>query len=249
VCLRVGRAEFRARQGEHYWFALMGLPGTALPPGRTPAEFIFRLRPAPTNDLFASRLTLAGTNITVAGDTSWAATEPEEPTGSTGVRIVNTLWYTWTAPGNGTLRMNGVTGQTGFVFCATAFLGDVLNVLVPAPAANGATLVRYGDRLQIQVGSFYRPAEHAGGGAGAFTFNLEFRLQFQPAWCWTRVNLSSTVGSACVLCRWRNAGWRRRSSRRCRGTSTPSSCTAFPRSIPSTRPSSRSSSGSTADRL
>jgi hypothetical protein len=174
ISQRIGRTEFRARQGENYWFALMGLPGTALPAGPTVAQFIFRLRSAPTNDLFANRLTLTGTNITVTGDTSWAATEPEEPTGSTSARIVNTLWYTWTAPGTGTFRISGATEQTGFVLSATAYHGDVLNTLAPAPATNGANSVRYGDRLQIQVGSVYRPAEHMGGGAGAFTLNLEF---------------------------------------------------------------------------
>ncbi|HYG21718.1 MAG TPA: hypothetical protein VEH04_02965 [Verrucomicrobiae bacterium] len=59
--------------------------------------------PGETNDAYAGRITLAGTNVVFSGSNSGATMEPGEP--ASRYDVGRTLWWRWTAPGNGSLYL------------------------------------------------------------------------------------------------------------------------------------------------
>ncbi len=86
----------------------------------------------PANDNFDSAIELSGTNTTIIGNNLAATTEPGEPisAGAGG----HTVWYTWTAPTNGTLILNQTSGPVIFTdqynnIVATLYTGDSLTNL------------------------------------------------------------------------------------------------------------------------
>ena len=96
---------FQAEQGYRYLIQvdLTVDPLVAQSPGNSrPVSLIFtksELVP-PTNDNFAGRLTLIGSNSVFTADLTAATAEPEEPEISSNV-LQRTLWWTWEAPGYG----------------------------------------------------------------------------------------------------------------------------------------------------
>src|SRR6266511_2480638 len=127
----------------------------------------------PANDLFANRLGLVGTSITVQGSNALAGTEPGERAGTNGGMLLYTVWYSWTAPTNGFVHLTGSASDPSFFLNIGAFRGDSPATLVPATTiASNAIPVSSGDILQIQVGSIYYPVWGGGGGSGPFTLNL-----------------------------------------------------------------------------
>jgi hypothetical protein len=90
--------------------------------------------PTATNDMFAARATLVGTNINFAATNGGASTEPGEPPlapGGSG----RTLWWSWTAPDNGNVYL-WAEGVHGAVMVET-FTGDSLDTLQPIPGGGG----------------------------------------------------------------------------------------------------------------
>jgi hypothetical protein len=79
--------------------------------GDSPGSLASRLRLGvpPPNDDFANRAELAGLLATIAGDNTIATSESGEvlPGAASG----RTLWWSWTAPSNGTLIINNISGS------------------------------------------------------------------------------------------------------------------------------------------
>src|SRR6266478_7678660 len=71
-------------------------------------------QPGPTNDLFADRIFLTGTNVTVQGNNSGAGTEPGEDAGSGNILWFYSVWYSWTSPTNGVLHLAGSNSVYNF---------------------------------------------------------------------------------------------------------------------------------------
>ena len=134
--------------------------------------FAFVLSAAPTNDLFANRTMLTGTDVTVQGNNVGASEESGENIGAFTLRI-HTVWYTWTAPTMGVVHLTGTVSNPDFLFVATAFTGDAVSTLSPAPlTSSGNAVVSAGTVLQIQIGSLYDPWWGWGGGVGDFSLHL-----------------------------------------------------------------------------
>ncbi|MBA4149081.1 MAG: immunoglobulin domain-containing protein [Verrucomicrobia bacterium] len=139
------------------------------------AFFLFALATAsvsaaPANDLFANRITISGTNVTVNGNNSGASSESGEPTGSAGGMWLYSVWYSWTAPATGVVYLSGTVTNPSFFFGVRAYHGTAVNALTPVTAApDGGYPVAPGDTIAIQVTSTYYPYWSGGGGTGNFT--------------------------------------------------------------------------------
>ncbi len=129
---------------------------------------------APSNDLFANRSILAGTNITVQDTNLEADTEPGEDIGGWPATVEHSVWYEWTAPTNGVLWLAGSSTVWDFAVLARAYRGLAVNGLTEAPTnPDGSIPVTTGDILIIKVASIHYVWE-VGGGTGPFTLNLAF---------------------------------------------------------------------------
>ncbi len=60
----------------------------------------------PANDDFAAATTLVGSNGQAEYDNLWATIEPGEPTSVAGERNTHSVWFRWTAPSTGSLRVD-----------------------------------------------------------------------------------------------------------------------------------------------
>ena len=110
------------------------------------------------NDYFTNRTVLTGTSLTVQGNNTFATTEPGEPN-ILGHPPFNSLWWSWTAPSNGTLSLN--TYATSFANLLAVYTGASLNNLTQVGAAVSANengnlaqvtvLVNAGTQYQIAV--------------------------------------------------------------------------------------------------
>lgn len=134
----------------------------------------------PANDHFAARAALAGTPVSVTATTAGATKETGEPNhaGSAGG---SSVWWSWTAPGDGTLTLS--TEGSNFDTVLAVYTGTAFNALslVGADDDGGdagtsrlSLPVRGGTVYQIAVDGYNRAAgsallylTFAGGGAPA----------------------------------------------------------------------------------
>ncbi len=124
------------------------------------AALIARLSGAPVNDPFAARLvipaTASGLESIASGDLTKATVETGEPSHADRV-CTRSLWWTWTAPENGTLE---ITTQGSTVATTLAvYTGTQLAKLVVVAhdrdsGSSGSSLVR----LSVQSGTAYQIA-------------------------------------------------------------------------------------------
>jgi hypothetical protein len=127
----------------------------------------------PTNDLFAGRTILTGTNLTVAGDNFNASNEPGEDTGSGNVLWFDSVWYEWSAPTNGVVHLVLTGGNYYFIPSMRVYRGSAVDSLSPASAMlDGSVPVVAGDVIEIQIASLYYPVWGGGGGDGSFGLSL-----------------------------------------------------------------------------
>ena len=100
---------------------------------------------APSNDRFSSATTITGTNVTINGTNVGASKEGGEPehAGNPGG---SSVWWTWTAPANGELRL--ATDGSDF---------DTLLGIYTGPRVNSLTLVATNDDHGGFVTSRVRP--------------------------------------------------------------------------------------------
>ncbi len=172
-------AVFTGEAGRTYWFAVVPGLEQNVPSGPVSGKLtVIPLPPAPatTNDLFATRMILSGTNRTVISNNSRAGTEPGENIGGGSAFLQQTLWYSWTAPTNGVLRVTGSTSVPNFIFSIGTYRGDAVDALTPAPSTpDGGIAVRTGDRIELQIGSVHF-TWGGGGGSGPFTLRLKLEV-------------------------------------------------------------------------
>ena len=123
--------------------------------------------PIPTNDNFANRISISGTNINVLGANRGATFEPGEPlpNNSYGGK---SIWWTWTSPGPGFVTMDTVSSSNSFpdTFFDTiiaVYTGSTLSTLIPVASddesgGNYLSVVKFPTRsgvtYQIDVDSY-----------------------------------------------------------------------------------------------
>ena len=116
----------RTDPGQVYQFQLAAVLGSG-------SEFALAasFTPAPTNDLFAQRIHLDGTNHTISAWFLDASVEPGEPLADPA--ITRTLWWSWTAPADGRVvvtpasTMVPPTGKASVAF----YTGPAVDQLTP----------------------------------------------------------------------------------------------------------------------
>ena len=111
------------------------------------------------NDNFVDRIPLAGTPVSVLGSNVGTTTEPGEPTGNGFFRYGNTVWWSWTAPANGTVRLDtfGSTFNTELGVFTGSSVNSLRQIVLNdnAPGSADVSLVTFtavqGTEYQIQV--------------------------------------------------------------------------------------------------
>ena len=148
------------------WAANHGIVDSATPPNAFDASaagatwsYTVGIPMQTGNDNFADRITLVGTPVQVMGSNVGTSTENGEPTGRGFSRYGNTVWWTWTAPANGMVRMD--TFGSSFNTELGVFTGSAVNALQQiafndnAPGSSDVSLVTFtaveGTQYQIQV--------------------------------------------------------------------------------------------------
>jgi hypothetical protein len=154
--------------------------------------------PLANND-FANRFTLTGAKVTTTGVSVGATIEPGEPTGGGfGNNRGATLWWTWTAPATGTVRID--TFGSTFNTVLGVYTGTAVDALTQialnnnAPGVNDVSLVSFnaqaGTAYEIQVGG----AAGFGGGTPA-SGSIQLNIQMPP----TVVITSPTAGNTFLV--------------------------------------------------
>src|SRR5205823_5924267 len=82
----------------------------------------------PANDLFANGWVLNGLNVSTNGNTTGATREDGEPYPVGGTIGGRSVWFTWTAPASGTVRVNTI--GSGFNTILGVYTGNAVNSLV-----------------------------------------------------------------------------------------------------------------------
>ena len=128
--------------------------------------FTLSFLPYAANDDFSHRQVLAGSQLSVEGDNSYASEEPGQPSLS-GAQTGRSVWYAWTAPAGGLLSLS--LSSLGDAPTLGLFQGTQLDALMPVPNTSSAPLnwvsrVRAGQTYAIEID----------GGSGPFTLGLTF---------------------------------------------------------------------------
>jgi subtilisin family serine protease/outer membrane protein assembly factor BamB len=120
----------------------------------------------PFNDGFATRSRIRGENLAIRTDNNGATTEAEPPIA--GVAAGSTLWWEWTAPVNGLVRIS--TAGSAYDTVVGVFTGTALNALAPV-AANDDDTDRATSRLEFsaQAGATYQIVVGSKGGTSGLT--------------------------------------------------------------------------------
>jgi len=184
--INTSRITLKANAGTVYQIAVNGIDDTC---GKVQLN-IFRSAP-PTNDNFAQRTVLTGTLLCLTNYNGTATTEPGEPSLGFDIPSGRTLWWSWTAPSNGWVRVS--TAGSDFDTRLAAFTGESLTNLTLV-AANDDYLWRvpysYYSRLSFEVTTNTTCNFVVDGGGEAPSGKVVFSLYFyQPP-----TIVSSSVG-------------------------------------------------------
>jgi hypothetical protein len=126
----------------------------------------------PSNDNFADRVMLTGTNLIIEANNSGATTEPGEPNPGRW-RGGSSLWWSWTAPQNGTLLIT----RTNSMGILAVFRGEKLTELerlYPEDLENDPVVL-----VAVQAGVSYQIALHAAA-SGQVNPTVTMYLLFVP---------------------------------------------------------------------
>ncbi|MBN2508110.1 MAG: metallophosphoesterase [Verrucomicrobia bacterium] len=138
------------------------------------------------NDMFANRIVLAGPVADTTASNVGATTEGGEPTSSGWFTAWGaTLWWTWTAPASGTVRIDTV--GSSFNTSLGVYRGTSVNALTQvafndnAPGMSDVSLVTFtateGTDYQIQVGGMRR---YGPGGGTMASGSIQLNLIMPP---------------------------------------------------------------------
>ena len=164
------QVQFAAEAGAEYMIAVDGYGGAA-------GEIVLNwaLQDPPSNSAFAAAEEIAGESGTTRGDNTSAVNEPDEPEHA-GTVGGGSLWYRWTAPGDGTATIN--TFGSEFDTLLAVYTGSTLPMLTLVAANDDAG---GGTQSQVQflaeAGAEYMIAvDGYSGSAGAIVLNWELRV-------------------------------------------------------------------------
>lgn len=159
---------FFAREGRMYHFRFSGFDDQ--PYGVIAGSYSFTPFVIPTNgpinDYFERRIPLTGLTNIVVDDNSTATFEPGEPMAPRCAPAAGSMWWSYTTPTNGILRIQA-GGYSNSVVCAV-YRGDVVDQLDLVASACEQPInfgVAAGETYHISVSSLY-------GKAGGFALNL-----------------------------------------------------------------------------
>ena len=163
------RVEFAVTAGTSYYLAVDGYGGWK---GATVLNWSMTgtapVPPTVPNDMFADAQALTGATGTATGTTVGAKRESGEPDhGANSGRA--SIWYRWTAPSTGTLRIS--TQGSAFDTLLAAYSGDALTGLSQLAANDDAAGGLWSEiSVPVTQGTTYRVAVDGwGGNAGATT--------------------------------------------------------------------------------
>ncbi|HUG11881.1 MAG TPA: immunoglobulin domain-containing protein [Opitutaceae bacterium] len=175
--LITSRVEFEAVSGTTYWIAVDG-SGGAIGIVNLSAQFI--ADSAPQNDAFADALNIASGGANTSGTNVDATKETGEPAhaGNGGGR---SIWWKWTAPGNGTATIS--TASSSFDTLLGVYTGASVGALTEIAASNDAPgLVTSRVEFAATSGTVYRIAVDGWGGAtGSVSLSVQFTGNNPPA--------------------------------------------------------------------
>ncbi len=110
---------FVAHKGVTYYIEVNGF-SQMIPNGYGSFGLGITQTPAPANDDFANRITLSGSSVSATGSNIGATSEPGDGGGAS-------VWWTWTAPGTGSLYVTASGDTLGPVF--SFFTGNSISNL------------------------------------------------------------------------------------------------------------------------
>lgn len=126
----------------------------------------------PGNDNFSKRETLTGTNLVVTGWNFGATSEPSEPPIALLESGSNSVWWSWTSPGAGTVSISTV--GTFWDTLLAVFTGESVTNLVPVAQFPWHTREL---NFPVQAGVVYQIAV---AGSADEAGPLNFTLTYQP---------------------------------------------------------------------
>ena len=186
---------FRAEHDVTYWIAVDGYGGTA---GTIALELGLNSAALADNDTFQQRTLLAGSDLNVSGDNTFASREAGEPW-HLGHSSGASVWWTWTAPKSGrvVLSTQGSEFDTTLAVYGGTTLGNLQEIASNDDSANPAAALTSEVIFEAVGGSSYQIAVDGYGGAtGVIKLNLS---QTPPSGRRTRLtnfSVRATGGSA-----------------------------------------------------
>ena len=129
----------------------------------------------PPNDHFTNRITLTGNSNNIASKNLFASKEPGEPNHANDSGG-GSVWWTWTAPTNGTLQL--ASFSTNFNTLLAAYTGSSVSNLTRIGSANAGSASDHVSRVNIPVftGTEYQIAVDGDeGGSGNFILQMKFQ--------------------------------------------------------------------------
>lgn len=153
----------------YYWVVSRNSAGVSIPAG---PDTGFRSQPI-SNDAFANRTHLIGTNAAVTGDNRQASKESGEPShgSNSGGK---SLWWSWTAPSNGTIVVDTIGSD--FDTTLGVYTGTAVSTLT-MQATNDDSGGTVSSRVQLQVTagiSYAIAVDGYNGRSGTVMLNLTF---------------------------------------------------------------------------
>ena len=131
----------------------------------------------PPNDNFINRITLTGTNVDTTGSNEYATSEAGEPSHA-GWGAGKSVWWTWTAPSDGRLRLS-LTNYSGNQVLAV-YTGSSVSALTSVANAVWINLPMV-TQFSVTSGATYQIAVAGESGVGgAFELELAFTAIIFP---------------------------------------------------------------------
>jgi hypothetical protein len=118
------------------------------------ADIQFLFEPVADNDAFALRYPIIGTNEILYGDSAAATLEPDEPAHAS-YGVARSLWWTWSAPSNGDVRVNSLDGFAAFAIYEGASLGTLTRITTGVASSVFRALAGHSYHFAVDVGNFH----------------------------------------------------------------------------------------------
>lgn len=167
------RVELPVTQGQEYHIYLVDVFAHEV----GPLKFVLSWTPAPGNDDFENRSTLAGTQVTASGS-NWGAGRQAGEAVLHASAAGHSAWWRWVAPANGYAVFEAMSDQ--FIPVVAAYTGATLDTLAQvAVAADWSPTNRIG--WPALAGTEYQIALDGRGVSGMGEANLSLRFFFPPS--------------------------------------------------------------------